>query len=83
MTASNKKIESEELQETDAAPAKKKPTPTKPDEMSEDLIEFITAIDEYKRVHSRPFPSWGEVFEVLMSLGYERPESQRTEDDAA
>jgi hypothetical protein len=73
MTASKKKSECGGAQKSATSQAKK-PTPTKPDEMSEDLIEFITAIDEYKRVHSRPFPSWGEVFDVLKSLGYERPE---------
>jgi hypothetical protein len=50
----------------------KKVAPTKPDEMSDELIEFITAIDEYKRVHQRPFPSWGEVLEVIKTLGYQR-----------
>ncbi len=44
----------------------------KPDEMPADVIEFVTAIDEYKRVHRRPFPSWSEVLEVLKSLGYRR-----------
>lgn len=70
--------EAQDAQDAQAseAPATKKPTPTKPDEMSEDLIEFITAIDEYKRLNSRPFPSWGEVFDVLRSLGYERPEDE-------
>ncbi len=53
---------------------KKKVTLTKPDEMSDELIEFITAIDEYKRLHQRPFPNWSEVLEVLKSLGYERPD---------
>jgi len=67
MTASKKKSDNE-------GAAAKKAAPTKPDEMSEDLIEFITAIDEYKRLHSRPFPSWGEVLDVLKTLGYERPE---------
>jgi hypothetical protein len=59
--------------EADATPKAKKPTATKPSDMSEGLIEFITAIDEYKRVHQRPFPSWGEVYDVLLSLGYEQP----------
>lgn len=66
MTASNKKTE------TDVS-SQKKARPTKPDEMSDDLIEFITAIDEYKRLNQRPFPSWGEILEVLKALGYERP----------
>lgn len=50
----------------------KKVAPTKPDEMSDELIEFITAIDEYKRVHQRPFPSWSEILDILKQLGYER-----------
>jgi hypothetical protein len=50
----------------------KKPTPTKPDEMSEEVLEFITAIDEYKRVHQRQFPNWSEVLEILKTLGYSR-----------
>ncbi len=60
--------------ESEAVATPKQPTPTKPSDMSEDLIEFITAMDEYKRVNQRPFPSLGEVLEVLKSLGYERPE---------
>lgn len=50
----------------------KKKTPTKPDEMTGEVLEFITAIDEYKRIHGRPFPSWSEVLEILKSLGYEK-----------
>jgi len=65
MTASKKKPDK-------AASTSKKAGPTKPDEMSDDLVEFITAIDEYKRLNQRPFPSWGEVFSVLKSLGYVR-----------
>jgi hypothetical protein len=44
----------------------------RPDEMPGDVLEFITAIDEYKRTHQRPFPTWSEVLEVLKALGYER-----------
>ena len=46
--------------------------PIRPDEMSGDLVEFITAIDSYKRIHERPFPSWSEVLEIVKSLGYSR-----------
>jgi hypothetical protein len=41
-------------------------------EMSGELLEFVLAIDEYKRVNSRPFPSWSEVFEVIRYLGYRK-----------
>lgn len=44
----------------------------RPDEMPAEVVEFIQAIDEYKRIHCRPFPSWSEVLEVLKALGYER-----------
>lgn len=44
----------------------------RPDEMPGEVLEFITAIDDYKRIHQRPFPTWSEVLEVLKSLGYQR-----------
>jgi hypothetical protein len=40
--------------------------------MSGELLEFVLAIDEYKRVNARPFPSWSEVFEVIRYLGYRK-----------
>ena len=46
--------------------------PIRPDEMTGDLVEFITAIDSYKRIHERPFPSWSEVLEIVKALGYSR-----------
>lgn len=35
-------------------------------------IEFMRAMDDYKRKSGRPFPTWSEVLEVLMSLGYRK-----------
>jgi len=55
--------------------AAKKPTSgaaTKPDQMEPDVLEFIQAIDDYKRHESRPFPSWSEILEIVKALGYER-----------
>ena len=40
---------------------------------SEDEIEFMRAMDEYKRRSGRQFPTWSEVLEVVRSLGYVRP----------
>ncbi|MFT5049703.1 MAG: hypothetical protein ACI8QZ_001096 [Chlamydiales bacterium] len=54
-----------------SAPKKKAASP-RPDEMSADLVDFITAIDEYKRQQGRPFPNWSEVLEILKELGYEK-----------
>ena len=40
-----------------------------------DEIEFMSAIEQYKRLNGRMFPTCSEVLEVLKSLGYEkRPE---------
>ncbi|MDA1264446.1 MAG: hypothetical protein O2816_05130 [Planctomycetota bacterium] len=49
-----------------------KPTPAKPAEMPADVLEFIQAVDDYKRIHSRPFPNWSEVFVILKDLGYQK-----------
>ena len=35
-------------------------------------IEFMTAIDRYRRSSGRPFPTWSEVLEVLIGLGYQK-----------
>ncbi|NLG41896.1 MAG: hypothetical protein GX547_01510 [Phycisphaerae bacterium] len=40
--------------------------------MNEEQSDFIQAIDEYKRVNNRPFPSWTEILEVVLYLGYRR-----------
>jgi hypothetical protein len=40
--------------------------------MSDEQFEFLLAIDEYKRSNSRPFPTWTEVLEVIIALGYRK-----------
>jgi len=37
-----------------------------------DEIEFMKAMDDYKRRSGRNFPTWSEVLEVVRSLGYHR-----------
>ena len=39
---------------------------------TEEELEFLKAMDAYKRNNHRPFPSWKEVLEVLKSLGYQK-----------
>lgn len=39
---------------------------------SDGEIEFMRAMDDYKRKSGRPFPTWSEVLEVIMSLGYRK-----------
>jgi len=39
---------------------------------SADEIEFMKAMDDYKRRSGRMFPTWSEVLEVVRGLGYHR-----------
>jgi len=39
---------------------------------TDDEITFMKAMDQYKRANRRPFPTWSEVLEVLLSLGYRK-----------
>ncbi|HLW63844.1 MAG TPA: hypothetical protein VKS79_00905 [Gemmataceae bacterium] len=39
---------------------------------TDDEIEFMKAMDQYKRDNRRPFPTWSEVLEVLQALGYRK-----------
>jgi len=40
--------------------------------MTNSQFEFIMAIEEYKRVNKRPFPSWTEILDILTALGYRK-----------
>jgi hypothetical protein len=40
--------------------------------MTDEQFEFLMAIDQYKRVNARPFPTWTEVLEVIKALGYRK-----------
>lgn len=39
---------------------------------TDDEVEFMKAMDDYKRRSGRSFPTWSEVLEVVRSLGYSR-----------
>jgi len=41
-------------------------------EMSDEQFEFVMAVDTYKRLNNRPFPTWTEVLEVVKQLGYRK-----------
>lgn len=43
-----------------------------------DEIEFMQAIERYKRTSGRMFPTCSEVLEVVRSLGYVRSAAQET-----
>jgi hypothetical protein len=35
-------------------------------------LDFMRAMDQYKKASGRMFPTWSEILEVLKSLGYEK-----------
>jgi len=39
-------------------------------QMTDEQFEFIKAVDEYKKLNNRPFPTWTEVLEIMKALGY-------------
>lgn len=41
-------------------------------EVDADALEFIAAIDRFKKEHGRPFPSWSEILLIVRQLGYRR-----------
>jgi len=43
-------------------------------QMTDEQFEFIKAVDEYKKLNSRPFPSWTEILELIKTLGYRKVE---------
>ncbi len=42
---------------------------------SEEELEFMRAVDEYKRKNRRMFPTCSELLEVLRGLGYQKRET--------
>ena len=40
--------------------------------MNEEQLEFIKAIDEYKRANGKPFPTWTEILDLMLYLGYRK-----------
>jgi hypothetical protein len=41
-------------------------------EVDAEALEFIAAIDRFKKEHARPFPSWSEILLIVRQLGYKR-----------
>ena len=41
-------------------------------ELTLEEIEFVRAIDRYKRKFDRPFPTWSEILAIVKELGYTR-----------
>jgi hypothetical protein len=39
---------------------------------TDDEVEFMLAMERYKRIAQRPFPTWHEVLRVIHELGYRK-----------
>lgn|GEM_PF-375933 len=46
-------------------------------EMTADQFEFVQAVNKYKQVNRRPFPTWTEVLDVLLAIGYRKVAAPR------
>ena len=54
-------------------PAAPPPGPILTDrEYTPDELEFGKAVERFKRDRRRPFPTWSEVLQVLLALGYRK-----------
>ena len=45
-------------------------------EMTNEQFEFCMAIETYKKVNKKMYPTWTEVLEVMMQLGYRKVQSR-------
>src|SRR5829696_5363574 len=45
-------------------------------EMTAEQFEFVMAIETYKKVNKRLYPTWTEVLEVMHHLGYRKVQSR-------
>ena len=42
------------------------------DRQNRETLEFIQAVDRFKRRTQKAFPTWSEVLDILRSLGYRK-----------
>lgn len=42
--------------------------------LSPEVLEFINAVNDFKSVEQKPFPTWSEIFTIFLSLGYRKVE---------
>lgn len=54
----------------DVKPSRRKSHYSTP--VDDEELEFIQAMEDFKKENSQPFPSWSEVLRVLKGLGYSK-----------
>jgi len=40
--------------------------------MTEEELEFIKAVNDYKQRYNKPFPTWSEILHILKEMGYRK-----------
>jgi hypothetical protein len=45
-------------------------------EMNTDQFEFVMAVEAYKKVNHKLYPTWTEILEVLKQLGYRKVQAR-------
>lgn len=51
-------------------------------EMTNEQFEFVMAIETYKKVNKRMYPTWTEILEIVRQLGYRKVEGRTITLDA-
>ena len=41
-----------------------------------EVLEFINAVNEFKSVRQKPFPTWSEIYDIFVGLGYRRAKAE-------
>ena len=41
-------------------------------QMNDAQVEFLQAVNQYKKENTRPFPSWTEVLDIILAMGYRK-----------
>ena len=41
-----------------------------------EVLEFINAVNEFKSVRQKPFPTWSEIYDIFVRLGYKRVKAE-------
>ena len=77
-------VERRQLQRREKVTRRRQIDPTTCErEYTPEEVEFMNAMDEYKRTSGRMFPTCSEVLEVIRGLGYTKPGMQATPPEPA
>ena len=52
-------------------------------EMNPEQFEFVMAIEQYKKINKKPFPSFTEILEIAKALGYRKVADPRSINEVA